>query len=86
MINVPVTCVAALLLPAQVEIDKLVQHHIDPNIQLLYAEKLDKLYGDHNMAVIVSLLNFVCTKLVCKYLLLYILYVLTCVHKREESV
>lgn len=84
--NAPVSCAASLLLPAQVEIDKLVQHHIDPNIQLLYSEKLDKLYGDHNMVVIVSLLNFVSTKLVCKHPLLYILYMLMCVHKREESV
>ena len=68
MMNVPPSCSACLLLPAQVKIDELVQHHIDPNIQLLYREKLDKVYSDHNMAVIVSLLNFVCTKLVCTYL------------------
>ena len=63
--NVPGSCSAYLLLPAQVKIDDLVQHHIDPNMQLLYSDKLDKLYNDYNMAVIASLLNFLCTKLVC---------------------
>lgn len=84
MMNAPVSCSAALLLPAQVEIDKLVQHHIDPNIQLLYSEKLDKLYSDHNMAVIVSLLNFICTKLVCTYNLIWYKYAFACI--KEKSV
>ena len=65
MMNVPPICSPCLLLPAQVKVDELVQHHIDPNIQILYSEKLDKVYSDHNVAVIASLLNFVCTKLVC---------------------
>lgn len=63
--NVPVKCSTCLLLPAHVKIDELIQHQIDPNIKLLYSEELDKVYDDHNMAVIVSLLNYVCTKLVC---------------------
>ena len=68
MMNVPVSCSACLLLPAQVKVDELVQNHCDnPNVKLLYSEKLDRLYDDHNMAVIVSLLNFLSTKLVCKY-------------------
>ena len=64
--NVPASCSACLLLPAQVKINGLVQHHVDPSFQCLYSENSDKVYDDYNMAVIVSLLNFVCTKLVCK--------------------
>ena len=52
-------------------IDELVHHQVDPNIQVLYSNKLDKIYGDHNVAVIASLLNFVCTKLVCMIIVSY---------------
>ena len=76
--NIPSSCSAYLLIPAQVKIDELVQHHIDPNIQILYSEKLDKVYSDHNMAVIASLLNFVCTKLVCMCYA-HVLFVCVCV-------
>jgi len=68
MMNVPVSCSTCLLLPTEVKIDELTQHRIDPNIKFLYSEKLDRVYDDHNMAVIVSLLNFVDTKLVCTYM------------------
>ena len=64
MMNIPPSCSAHLLLPAQVKIDELIHHRVDPNIQILYSDKLDKLYCGHNMAVITSLLNFVCAKLV----------------------
>ena len=68
MMNLPLSCSSFLVLPPEVKVDTILPYHLDAStVKSLYSQTLDKIYNDHNVAVIVALLNFLYMKLVSTY-------------------
>ncbi|XP_065912094.1 synembryn-A-like [Dysidea avara] len=64
MMNLPLSCSSFLVLPPEVKVDTILPYHLDAStVKSLYSQTLDKIYNDHNVAVIVALLNFLYMKL-----------------------
>ena len=66
MMNLPLSCSSFLLLPPEVKVDAMLPYHLDVSIEGLYSQTLDTIYNGHNVAVIITLLNFLYMKLVSK--------------------
>jgi len=71
IMNLPPSCSSILLLPREVRVDAMVPYHLDGKAENVYSQTLDRIYNGHNVAAIISLLNFLFIKLVS---VLYSLY------------